>query len=47
MKSYIRTAFDEDYNFDLFLSCQILDWLAGLLLHAIQLALMLQEPLGE
>jgi len=31
----------------LFLSCQILDWLAGLLLHAMQLAPMLQEPLGE
>jgi hypothetical protein len=24
-----------------------LDWLAGLLLHAMQLAPMLQEPLGE
>jgi len=35
------------YNLICLFSCQILDWLAGLLLLAIQHALMLQEPLGE
>ena len=36
-----------NYNMICLFSCQILDWLAGLLLLAIQHALMLQEPLGE